>query len=294
MPHGLPLPFFYILDVLYFGQRRSALCLSVDHTNQSLMPRSQKNKCIFLLQHLAAASQRSPRKSLFIYHRAATQTQPFWELLRSCLPSRSPVIFLVYSWAQWRRKPSPCMLPSSTAQAGSRAHCQNTGWLLLSEISILFVSLVTLVSLIMCIFFLFLSFLVQNNRFLGELWVFWRCSYEADCEKAWTCYTALFPCWDTPGGRARLPGSNHKIHAHGVPFTYKRWQQNQAPGPSPRTARPPQSLKARCDSSLQQIRIYPPHTAPAKTHLRLSWAPPAPGVSGKALAQSSWQLLQPR
>lgn len=106
MPHGLPLPFFYILDVLYFGQRRSALCLSVDHTNQSLMPRSQENKCIFLLQHLADASQRSPRKSLFIYHRAAARNQPFWELLRSCLPSRSPVIFLVYSWAQWRRKPS--------------------------------------------------------------------------------------------------------------------------------------------------------------------------------------------
>lgn len=80
-------------------------------------------------------------------HRAAARNHPFRELLRSCLPSRSPVTFLVYSglprgrtWAQWRKKPSPWVLPSSTAQAGSGAHCQKTGWLLLSEISILFVS----------------------------------------------------------------------------------------------------------------------------------------------------------
>lgn len=114
-----------------------------------------------LLPHPSAA----PESPLLFNHRAAARNHSFWELLRSCLPSRSPAISLVYSglprgriWAQRRRKPSPCMLPSSTAQAGSGAHCQNTGWLLLSEICIRFVSLVKLISLITFIFFLFLFF----------------------------------------------------------------------------------------------------------------------------------------
>lgn len=119
----------------------------------------------FLAPTLCCRIPVQPQKAPLFNHRAAARNHPFWELLRSCLPSRSPAISLVYSglprgriWAQRRRKPSPCMLPSSTAQAGSGAHCQNTGWLLLSEICIRFVSLVKLISLITFIFFLFLFF----------------------------------------------------------------------------------------------------------------------------------------
>lgn len=97
--------------------------------------------------------------------------RPFRELLRSCLPSRSPVILVCSGlprgrrWAQWRREPAPLQHCTNCC---SGPHCHNTGWLLLSEISILFVSWVRLISLIMSgvffpIPFIQPFFLVQNN-----------------------------------------------------------------------------------------------------------------------------------
>lgn len=100
--------------------------------------------------------------------------RPFRELLRSCLPSRSPVILVCSGlprgrrWAQWRREPAPLQHCTSCC---SGPHCHNSGWLLLSEISILFVSWVRLISLIMFgFFFLFLSFNLSSLFKTTDVW----------------------------------------------------------------------------------------------------------------------------
>lgn len=159
MLYDFSLPFFYILDMLYFDQKGSGLCFSVDHTNQSLMPYFQKTKRIFLLQHLAAASWCSLRKSPIVYRREQLS-------LACCMTPvpgqpghfRTPQELFaqqiardfsgLLSPANRSAREGICslrLLPSSTAQPAA-LHCHNTGWLLLLGISILFVSWDILIS----------------------------------------------------------------------------------------------------------------------------------------------------
>lgn len=88
---------------------------------------------------------------------------------------------------------------------------------------------------------------------------------------AWTFHTDLFPCWKILGGPACLTATTRSMPTESLSLvncgnkTKLLVLHSHAP-------RPPRRLKARRDASLRQIRIYPPHTAPANTHLRLSWA----------------------
>lgn len=262
--------------MLYFGQKRSGL-FHVDHTNQSLMPCSQKNKCIFLLQHLAAACCCSPRKSPIIYGGAAARNQPghfgncsgavcpahhlwfFWFIL-ACLEAVEEEAFSLY------------LLCSSTARAASGPYCHNR---LASSARNLhpFFSLARLISLIVFIFFPIQHFfLVQNNWFLGDLWVYWRSGYEADYEMAWKFYRDFSPAETLLGAMLTcLTATTRSMPTDSLPLI-NCGDKAKLLVPHSCTAWPPRSLKAQRDASLQQIRIYPPHTAPAKTHLRLSWA----------------------
>lgn len=84
-------------------------------------------------------------------------------------------------------------------------------------------------------------------------------------------HTDLFPCSETiTVGHVCLSDSNHNIHAHRVPFTYKLQRRNRAHGPSlTHTPAPlkPQSETLRFPYTDTNLPPYTP--APANTHLRL-------------------------
>lgn len=228
----------------------------------------------------------------------AKPARPFRELQRGCLPSSSPMTFLVYSglprgrtWAQWRRKPSPWMLPSSIAQAGSGPHCHSTGWLLLSEISILFVSSVRLISLIMFIFsYSFPSTFLISGRPLSILKI-WLQSW------LWNGLNAshrFFPCRDTLGGCACLTATTRSMPTE---FLSLINCGNKVKFLVPHSCTPWPLKASKCNMTLPFDRYRStPHTPPRQKHIWDSpeLSQPAPGVSGKALTQSSWKLLWDR
>lgn len=201
---------------------------------------------------------------------------PFWELLRSCLPSTSPVIFLVYSGLP-RGSGGGSFFPVPTLLQ----HCTSCLWALLPQQAGFFCQkspsffLFGQVNITNRVYFFFPIqhfFLVQNNWFLGDLWVYWRSGYEADYEMAWKFYRDFSPAETLLGAMLTcLTATTRSMPTDSLPLI-NCGDKAKLLVPHSCTAWPPRSLKAQRDASLQQIRIYPPHTAPAKTHLRLSWA----------------------
>lgn len=151
--------------MLYFNEKGSDLCFRTDHTNQSFF---QKTRCVFLLQLLAAAtlhSLRNPsftRESHFPWQSPCLTPVPdqpghFENSLGTVCPADR--LWLLEPFAQQIACDFSGLLFSGnmgSVREGTHLqqcttccavlHCHNKGWMMLTEISNLFVSWVRLIS----------------------------------------------------------------------------------------------------------------------------------------------------